>query len=57
MTVAELIEKLQWLPPNMEVVARYVGNGFNSDIDIESARIDIIGGPIKACEREGVVLR
>ena len=57
MTVKELIEELSKFPQDSEVVARYVGNDFNSDIDIESARIGIIGGPIKATERMGVILR
>jgi len=57
MTVQELIDELSKMDPNHEVIFRYVGTGFNHDNPIESAKVDIVGGPYKADERMAVVLR
>lgn len=60
MTVKELVEKISTLPDEYqecEVVFRHVGADSNFDFKVESARIDIIGGPIVADARYAVVLR
>jgi len=57
MTVGELIEQLSWLPPNFEIITRYVGVTQNFDNEILSVKEGIIGGPIKADERMGVIIR
>lgn len=62
MTVNELINQLvdtamEHDCGDCQVIFRSVGSEQNDDWDIGTVRYDIVGGPIKADERMGVILR